>query len=65
MTDTDESRVLFAIDGPDDRGNVWMRSWVGPGIWQHNLGPYDKVAEALSDWLAAAQSSADDQSGSK
>jgi len=52
--DEPEQEALFDIEGPDEDGCVWACS---PGgrrdIWCRNLGPADKVAEKLSQWLAS------------
>ena len=47
-----EQDSLFEIDGPDEDGNVWIVSPEGRNVWSRNLGPQDKVAEIMSDWLA-------------
>ena len=47
-----EQESLFEIDGPDEEGNVWIVSPEGRNVWSRNLGPQDRVAEVLSDWLA-------------
>ena len=48
-----EQAALFDIEGPDEDGCVWACS---PGgrrdIWCQNLGPAEKVAEKLAQWLA-------------
>ena len=46
-----EQDSLFEIDGPDDEGCVWIVSPEGRNVWCVNLGPQDKVAEVMSDWL--------------
>ena len=46
-----EQDKLFEIEGPDEDGCVWICSTKGEGDWCQNLGPQDKVAEALFAWL--------------
>jgi hypothetical protein len=48
-----EQEALFQIEGPDERGCVWICSAEGRDIWCQNLGPQDKVVEVLSQWLAS------------
>jgi len=52
MENEPEQDSLFEIDGPDDEGNVWIVSPEGRNVWSVNLGPQNKVAEVMSDWLA-------------
>ena len=47
-----EQDALFYIEGPDERGCVWMHGTSSRDPWSQNLGPRDKVAEVLSQWLA-------------
>ncbi|MGZ2411976.1 hypothetical protein ACUXST_001397 [Sphingomonas sp. F9_3S_D5_B_2] len=47
-----EQEALFYIEGPDERGCVWMHGTSSSDPWAENLGPQDKVAEVLSHWLA-------------
>ena len=47
-----EQKALFYIEGPDEDGCVWISSTDEPS-WHHNLGPAEKVAEVLSQWLAS------------
>ncbi len=48
--DKTDQGALFEIEGPDERGCVWIHS-IGPrDSWSQNLGPAYKVAEALSQW---------------
>jgi hypothetical protein len=47
-----EQEALFEIEGPDEDGCVWLCSAEGRDVWCQNLGPRDKVAEKLTDWLA-------------
>ena len=43
---------LLQIEGPDEEAPVWACSGDGdPNVWCQNLGPADKVAEVLSQWL--------------
>jgi hypothetical protein len=53
MDDEPEQDALFEIEGPDEDGCVWICSAKGREDWCRNLGPADKVAEVLSQWLAA------------
>ena len=53
MNDEPEQEALFNIEGPDEDGCVWICSAKGRAVWCENLGPKDKVAEALSQWLAS------------
>ena len=43
--------ALFQIEGPDEDGCVWVCSAGGRNVWCQNLGPAQKVAEVLSEWL--------------
>jgi len=45
--------ALFYIEGPDERGCVWMHGASSKDPWARNLGPAGKVAEVLSQWLAS------------
>ena len=47
-----EQEALFYLEGPDEDGCVWISS-TDAGGWHHNLGPDNKVAEVLSQWLAS------------
>ena len=51
--DTTDQDALFEIEGPDEDGCVWICSTQGRADWCQNLGPTDKVAEALSQWLGS------------
>ena len=53
MDDEPEQQALFQIEGPDEDGCVWICSSEGRAVWCENLGPRDKVAEVLSQWLAS------------
>jgi hypothetical protein len=44
--------ALFEIEGPDGDGCVWICSAGGQDVWCQNLGPRDKVAEKLAQWLS-------------
>lgn len=55
--------ALFHIEGPDEDGCVWICSAAGRDVWCRNLGPADKVAEALSHWLASIDAEERDQQG--
>lgn len=61
MQDDPPQESLFEIDGPDDEGNVWIVSPEGRNVWSVNLGPQDKVAEVMSDWLEEIGHSERDQ----
>ena len=52
MENEPKQDALFYLEGPDEDGCVWINSTDAPG-WHHNLGPADKVAELLSQWLAS------------
>lgn len=45
-------QALFALEGPDQDGSVWIISTGTPG-WRHNLGPAAKAAEVMAAWLAS------------
>ena len=45
--------ALFQIEGPDEDGCVWACSPEGGDVWCQNLGPTEKVAEVLSQWLGS------------
>lgn len=45
-----EQEALFEIEGPDEDSCVWLHVKDGPTV---NLGPRDKVAEKMADWLAS------------
>ena len=49
MDDEPEQEALFTLDGPDEDGCVWICAT--QSVWCQNLGPSDKVAEVLSQWL--------------
>ena len=49
MDDEPEQEALFTLDGPDEDGCVWICATQSD--WCQNLGPSDKVAEVLSQWL--------------
>ena len=51
--DEPEQEALFYIEGPDERGCVWMHGTSSADPWAQNLGPCRKVAEVLSEWLAS------------
>jgi hypothetical protein len=46
-----EQDALFYIEGPDEDGCVWIYGASTSDPWAQNLGPVDKVAEVLSQWL--------------
>jgi hypothetical protein len=48
-----EQDALFYIEGPDERGYVWMHGANSRDPWAHNLGPAPKVAAVLSQWLGS------------
>lgn len=51
MEDGREQEAHFAIMGPDRDGFVWAISTNPEDDWRHNLGPSNKVAAVLSQWL--------------
>ena len=51
MEHESEQDALFQIEGPDEDGCVWICSAEGRDTWCQNLGPKDKVAKVLSQWL--------------
>ena len=53
MSDGPEQEALFYIEGPDERGCVWMHGTSSGNPWAQNLGPWRKVAEVLSQWLGS------------
>jgi hypothetical protein len=61
MDDEREQDTLFQIEGPDEDGCVWLRSAKGPGDWCHNLGPKEKVADAMFQWLRSVDHYPDTQ----
>lgn len=58
MKDEPEQEALFQIEGPDEDGCVWICSPHGdePHVhdtWCRNLGPKDKAAEIMCQWLGS------------
>jgi hypothetical protein len=53
MEDEPEQEALFYIEGPDERGCVWIHGASSRDPWAQKLGHRDKVAEVLSQWLAS------------
>ena len=54
MDEKPEQEALFELQGPDDDGCVWACSPEGAGdVGCQNLGPTQKVAEVLSQWLGS------------
>ena len=51
MNDETEQEALFEIEGPDEHGCVWVCSTKGRADWCQNLGPRDKVVDAMLQWL--------------
>ena len=51
--DEPEQEALFYIEGPDERGCVWIHGAISRDPWAQNLGPANKVAEVLSQWLGS------------
>ena len=51
--DEPEQEALFYIEGPDERGCVWMHGTSSNHPWAQNLGPRGKVTEVLSQWPAS------------
>lgn len=49
--DEPEQEALFYIEGPDERGCVWIHGAQSRDPWARNLGPQGKVVELLSQWL--------------
>lgn len=45
--------ATFNIEGPDEDGCVWICSTEGRDVWCRNLGPKDKAAEVMSQWLGS------------
>ena len=45
--------ALFQLEGSDEDGCVWACSPGGRDIWCQNLGPAEKVAEVMSQWLGS------------
>ena len=52
MDDEPEQEALFEVEGPDEDGCVWICSPAGRDVWCRNLGPGEKVAEKMAQWLA-------------
>ena len=48
-----EQDALFQIEGPDEDGCVWICSAEGRAAWCQNLGPAEKVAKVLTQWLGS------------
>lgn len=48
-----EQESLFELQGPDEDDCVWACSPKGRDVWCQNLGPKQKVAEVLSQWLGS------------
>jgi hypothetical protein len=46
-----EQDALFYIEGPDERGCVWIHGANSADPWSQNLGLREKVVEVLSQWL--------------
>ena len=53
MEDAPAQESLFEIEGPDEDGCVWIHSTDPRNRWTQNLGPRQKVAEIMSEWLGA------------
>ena len=53
MENEPEQDALFQIEGPDEDGCVWICAAEGRDTWCQNLGPADKVAEVMSQWLGS------------
>lgn len=51
--DQPDQAALFEIEGPDEDGCVWVVSTDRRNSWVQNLGPHEKVAEVLSQWLGS------------
>ena len=51
QSDETEQEALFYIEGPDEDGCVWIYGASTGDPWAQNLGPADKVAEVLAQWL--------------
>jgi hypothetical protein len=47
MIEGPEQEALFYIEGPDERGCVWMHGADSNDPWTHNLGPVEKVGGGL------------------
>ncbi len=53
MTEEPEQEALFQIEGPDEDGCVWACLPDGRDVWYSNLGPTEKAAAVISEWMAA------------
>jgi hypothetical protein len=53
MEDEPEQEALSYIEGPDEDGCVWIYGASTGDPWAQNLGPRDKVAEVMSQWLGS------------
>jgi hypothetical protein len=51
IDDEVKQEALFEIEGPDEDTCVWIHSTDPRNPWTQTLGPRDKVAEVLSQWL--------------
>lgn len=60
MDEAAEQEALFYIEGPDERGCVWIHGASSRDPWGRNLGPLGKVAETLSRWLESVEDDGDD-----
>lgn len=55
MEEGPEQEALFYIEGPDERGCVWIHGASSRDPWSRNLGPCRRVAEVLSSWLGSVE----------
>lgn len=51
MDNEAEQEALFKIEGPDEDGHVWICSNKGRADWCQYLGPKEKVANTMFQWL--------------
>ena len=53
MDEEPKQEAFFQIEGPDEDDCVWICSPKGRGVWCQNLGPTDKVTNAMVEWLGS------------
>jgi len=56
--ENEEQEALFEIEGPDEDGCVWLCSAQGRDHWCANLGPKDKAAALMTNWLSVSHDEA-------
>lgn len=51
MKNETDPDAAFDLEGPDERGDVWVSGHEGRQPWRRNLGPADTVADKFITWL--------------